>query len=548
MAGGASPERAIVSAVTEAVRSLEPTASIVADVSLRLEQSAALIEAPELYSEDLGDRREALLAHWDRLHELRSVSPAPRRPSRRALRLEVEADALGQLAVALIEAGSAADEAEDQDTLAPRIGSQTGLIDGRPATTSHPRQFAELAAMLAEMLRSRSRTAADLTVALAAPEEHVDGWLSGTELPSEARAKAVDDFLGAGGAIASCAAELRSAAPAAWDRALGGRPPSLIDLFGGVARALRGRLVRDAKGQPQGWPHDLRLRERGGPEDPPRVATSLATAFGLKAMMLIDDHLSPDLVPVIPHLQSQARPDGGYAATMQSRSRPEVTATVIDALYRVNATTSFKDELAGIKETIGDFERSRPYILTTVLEASLHLQPAGNLADSLIDDLLAIRQPYGDRRLWPEKVERTLASPRPSTVHTARAVHALALAQAVREPDRQVQAAIDQAVGWLVDEADLGNVGELIDRPAEPTVEQVYIRHFTSAWVAKALIAVGKPARHAAVGKAVAELWKSFHRPSALWCWDNGDIPIWMSFDGVEALKLAALARTIPTE
>lgn len=459
VAEGVSPERAIVSAVTEAVRSLEPTASIVADVSLRLRLAADQIDDPKLYGDDLGDRRDALLAHWDRLHELRSVSP-PRKPAPRALRLETETEVLGQLAAVLIGSGQAG--AEYRDSLAPSIGSQTG-----------------------------------------------------------------------------------SASPADWDRALGGRAPNLLELFDGVARALRGRLIRDADGTPQGWPHDLRPREPRGPDDAPRAATSLATAFGLKAMMLIDDHLSPDLVPVVRHLQRQAQRDGGYAATTQSRSRPEVTATVLDALYRVNATTSFKDQLDGIEEAIGSFERSRPYILTTVLEAALHLQPDGSLAGSLIDDLLAARQPYGDRHLWPEKAERALASPRPSTVHTARAVHALALAQAVRERDPQVQEAIDQAAGWLAEGTDLGNAGELIDRPAESALEQVYIRHFTPAWVAKALIAVGKPASHDAVTAAVAELWKSFHRPSALWCWDNGDVPIWMSFDGIEALKLAALATAI---
>ncbi len=341
--------------------------------------------------------------------------------------------------------------------------------------------------------------------------------------------------------------EIGSAAPAAWDRALGGRPPNLIDLFDGVAKALRGSLIRDADGMPHGWPQDLRRREPLGPADPPRAATSFATAFGLKAMILINDHLSPDLLPVVRHLQQLAQPDGGYAATAQSRSRPEVTATVIDALYRINATTSFEDQLDWIEEAVGDFERSRPYILSSMLEACLHLQPGGRLAGTLVDDLLAARQLYDDRRLWPEKAERALASPRPSTVHTARAVHALALAQAVREPTAEVQEAIDQAVGWLAGDADLSNVSELIDRPTESAVENLYIRHFTSAWVAKALIAVGTPADHKAVSKAVAELWNSFHRPSALWCWANGDVPIWMSFDGVEALKLAALATTIQT-
>ena len=76
---GESPERAIVRAVRTAAGTLEPTMSIVADASLSLELSADLVPDADLYAQDLGQRREALLRNWDRLHELRSVPPV-RRP------------------------------------------------------------------------------------------------------------------------------------------------------------------------------------------------------------------------------------------------------------------------------------------------------------------------------------------------------------------------------------------------------------------------------------------------------------------------------------
>src|SRR5207302_3258006 len=97
---GESPERAIVRAVRAAAGTLEPTMSIVADASLSLELSADLVPDADLYAQDLGQRRKALLKTWDRLHELRSVPPA-KAPSPRALRLEVEAEALTALAMAL---------------------------------------------------------------------------------------------------------------------------------------------------------------------------------------------------------------------------------------------------------------------------------------------------------------------------------------------------------------------------------------------------------------------------------------------------------------
>ena len=106
MTAGDRPERAIVRAVREAASSLEPTLSIVADVSLSLGLSAAAVpEDPELYAPDLGRRRTALLANWNRLHEIRAVRPTGRAPSPRALRLEVETEALAALAMALTETG-----------------------------------------------------------------------------------------------------------------------------------------------------------------------------------------------------------------------------------------------------------------------------------------------------------------------------------------------------------------------------------------------------------------------------------------------------------
>ena len=70
---GESPERAIVRAVQAAASTLEPTMSIVADASLGLELSAGLVPDADLYGQDLGQRREALLRNWNRLHELRSA-------------------------------------------------------------------------------------------------------------------------------------------------------------------------------------------------------------------------------------------------------------------------------------------------------------------------------------------------------------------------------------------------------------------------------------------------------------------------------------------
>jgi hypothetical protein len=91
--------------VRAAARTLEPTMSIVADASLSLELYADQVPDTGLYAEDLGQRREALLQNWGRLHELQSASPG-KAPSLSALRMAVEIEALTALAVALTASAS----------------------------------------------------------------------------------------------------------------------------------------------------------------------------------------------------------------------------------------------------------------------------------------------------------------------------------------------------------------------------------------------------------------------------------------------------------
>ena len=150
----------------------------------------------------------------------------------------------------------------------------------------------------------------------------------------------------------------------------------------------------------------------------------------------------------------------------------------------------------------------------------------------------------------PEKAESGLADPVASVAHTARAVRALAQVQAARSAaqaslEAEVCEAVEQAAAWLAGPQDLGQVSEIIDRQLADRVEQVYVRHFTAAWVVKALVSVGLPASHPSVSTAVARIWADYSHDDALWSWSNGDLPVWMTLDAVDALHLAALAATI---
>jgi hypothetical protein len=447
VASGETAEQAIVQAVRKAAATLEPTDSIVADVILGLGLQQGTLPDPDLYASDLGQRRVALLKNWRRLHELRSAAWGGRVPSRRALRFDVETQALSALAAALTEG-----EGAPQDRPA---------VLGAPPAVSEP--------------SSRTRL----------PRSPV---------------------------------------------------PLLSEEFRRIAAALRETLV--TRGDDMGWSQDLRKRAP--------YPTPVSTAYGLQTIILLEGFLAADLVPVVDFLRRTAAPGGGYAAEAQTAPRPEQTATVLDALHKVDGTAPFTAQIASMKKGLGAFERTRPFLLSRILETSARSGRDPDLIRAVTADLLAARRSFGGIALWAQKDEDDLVAPRPSVVHTALAVRAIVLARdALADDDQlcvQVSEAVEEAGAWLAEGQSLDNTSELIDRQLEDRVEYLYERHFTAAWVVKALVSLGFPATHPAVATAVGRVWQDYHRETALWRWSNGDLPVWLTFDAVEALYLAAFA------
>jgi hypothetical protein len=418
---GVGEERAIVRAVRAAAGTLDPTMSIVADASLGLELFADQVPDADLYAQDVGKRRAAVLRNWSRLHELRSA-PHGKAPSPRALRFEMESDALTALAVALTSESQSGDDAASPDL---RIVLQT---------------------------------------------------------------------------------------------------------FCDVGEALRDRLIRDDDGVPTGWQQNL--------DGPRKEATAVSTAYGIRTMLLLEDNrLTVDLIPVALRLKDMAYETGGYASSGHEKPSAEATASVLNALGRIAVTEDFGVHIRQMDRDLTDFEKARPFILTTMLEASLLLRGGEGLVDKLVDYLLAARRPVDDGRLvWSEKSGRIYAEP--SVAHTARAVRALADVRAIRS-DNQLDEPLDQAVDWLLGPRDLHNTDEIVER--DPPVGTY---HFTAAWVVKALISAGVPATDLAVSKAISRVWDSYvgdkgDKDVALWRSHRGDLPIWTTFDAIEALRLA---------
>jgi transcriptional regulator with XRE-family HTH domain len=396
---------------------------------------------------------------------------------------------------------------------------------------------------LKEIREQRGATQAEVANALGVSRATIAQWESGRHLPGPDRSEALDVFLAAHGALRQLVALERNQLGEGFTTSAPERGPNLLSVFRSVEGALEEYLHRAEDGTPLGWCQNLQMR---------RPATPVSTAWGIKALLLIEEAFKADLGPLGAELQREANSDGGWGATSQARSRPETIAVVVDALVRVDPTTDVSAPLDLLEERLDQISWQRPFILSTVLETLLDLRPESELTARMFRGLLDTRQPFGadDLLLWSEKDEPDLVAPEASVVHTARAVCVLARARSVGAiPEAmggEVRDAVGVAVDWLLTQTRFENLGEQILRMVGDQADVIFLRHFTPPLVARALLLAGERASSPTVTQALSQMWAHYDSQHSLWRWRNGDLPIWMTFDAIAALRLAALAAFYP--
>ncbi|WP_284742108.1 helix-turn-helix transcriptional regulator [Amycolatopsis sp. RTGN1] len=389
---------------------------------------------------------------------------------------------------------------------------------------------------LRRLRRAAGETQAQLADIIGVSRANLTQWETGKYLPSSRNAQQLDDHFEAENALVKLAEAARAPhgnlSPVAVVSPVVDTAGSLLEVFGRVGRSLEQHLIRDERGRALGWRHNLQ-KDSG--------QTALATAYGISAMSVVGD----------PYIDLHSAAENLYAMRTrhgwQGRSggrRPETTAAVIDALFQVSTLLSADDGLAHLEHSLDDFSRTRPFLLSSALRTAVRLRPDAPLTLGLVDDLLSTRLDFDGILLWPEKNERGLVAPEPSTVHTARAV--VALREALRNGAERtdVREAVEQATQWLIDRThpDDGVSEELIrEKPGEPGTTRIVIRHFTSAWVVLALVDAPLVPL-ARLQRALGPLWARYEPSLGLWAWGSGDLPIWMTLDAVTALRAAALA------
>ncbi|GGR96911.1 hypothetical protein GCM10010252_39450 [Streptomyces aureoverticillatus] len=316
-----------------------------------------------------------------------------------------------------------------------------------------------------------------------------------------------------------------------------------------------------------GWPHAL--DEQTEPVRP----TPTGTAYGLHLVLELgvqDGRLSPsELVGTLWRLRLA---DGGWAARSQgSVPRPEVTALVLGALARAGADPErLADEAARCAARFtADLEPSglaRTHVVTTVLRGLLRAAPDSPAIARLRDELVdrTITDPAREhRRCWGPSLRASAAHPtRPSPAHTAQAVVALDRAARVLGEDVNARAAREDGIRWLLSCpmpehrtcADLLNTQEEVRRPHPQDSwrqEVLFVRHFTAAWMVRALLTPG--AREIAAAEGREAVWHTLladavagvlrQQDDGIWNWDGHDLgrPLWMTYQGLSALRAHAV-------
>jgi transcriptional regulator with XRE-family HTH domain len=327
----------------------------------------------------------------------------------------------------------------------------------------------------------------------------------------------------------------------------GARRLAVSELMQEVADRLIGQAeteIGDDGEIGRGWRRDLNTDQR---------LSAWATAYGLEAVALTGTrHLRLDLSQVRTLLRRLELPSGGWTSLAPTqpdrrRARPEVTSVVLAAL--IDADESRDVITAGInrlvdllKEMLRDPRPLRSYVLASSLIDMSRFELDQAIARPFLDALVRLSVIDHGRHAWPE-----VAGGPASTLHTAAAVCALVAWE------RRIHEALltDRAISgrkWLEQKAVLGIGGESFVDVDTDGQEQVAPRmvHFTSAWVLRAIVeARGSPsgivARNA-YDKTLSPyryLLRGWQLP------DSETEPVWMTYQGMVALRSWALSRTV---
>jgi hypothetical protein len=335
------------------------------------------------------------------------------------------------------------------------------------------------------------------------------------------------------------------------------RDMNVAKAFAACGRTLRDSLVTVddlERGPLSGWPHFY------DEDEDHRRPTAIGTAYGFKLSMVIGERCHDlDQAALMETMWKLRREDGGWAArTGVGIGRPEVSALVLGALATAGcrrpglaeAATEFELGLVPSQDPVA---MERTYIVCSVIRGLVRINPHSALLPRLRSALLAgaIKdQAQENLTCWSDRMPAHRGQDlTPSTPHTAQAVVALARVGQMIGDDQPTRAAVDGATRWLISRRDLGDQTEQIrrfvadDRQWDPLT----VRHFTAAWVARALLLappVESPGADALLTDAIRGIWGNYR--DGYWEWEGRERPLWMAYQSACVLRDFALRTTAP--
>lgn len=333
------------------------------------------------------------------------------------------------------------------------------------------------------------------------------------------------------------------------------RGTNVAEVFAACGRNLQDTLVKVSdpeKGDLIGWPHFFNEPEAH------RKPTAIGTAYGLKLAAVLGEQCHGlDQSALVETLWRLRLPDGGWAArTGQGISRPEVSALVAGTLAMGGCRTNqvaaagkkFEDSLApGSDAAITE----RTYVMSSVIRGLLRTDPRSERIAELRAALVngAIKDPaHENLRCWSDRMVtyRNQNLP-PSLPHTAQAIVALIRVGHVLHDDSQSRAALSDALRWIAAQSDLADQTEQIRRFVADNQpwDTLTVRHFTAAWVARALLLAPSdpPGAETLLIEAVRRVWDDYRE--GYWEWNRSERPVWMAYQATCVLRDFAL-RTSP--
>lgn len=300
---------------------------------------------------------------------------------------------------------------------------------------------------------------------------------------------------------------------------------SYAEVFDTVADALIAKLVRDDEGRALGWAHHL----------PDREPTPLSTAYVLRTLQLLGQSARVDASAITDRL-AQRHSKVGWS-NRPGWAKPEANAVVLTAMAGLGHISMVDDELAKLEKSLDDFDRARPYILSTVLECVLAIRPESALADQLTKALLDARTQFGEGFLWSADASADPYIVEPSLAHTARATTVLRQVR-TNTHRAEVDEAIGAALAWIIDFGGTDNgVTEILRADPKDRGADVPVNHFTATWTLRAMAGMDN-VPNARRGIALEALWDCYTPQQGLWAWRaDASLPSWMTHDAVAALQ-----------